>query len=62
MSQNFAKKREKYSTPQKLLIDEMEVSRGLSYIYEGLYYLSVACEANGLIKPLPYPEVEKCVY
>jgi hypothetical protein len=46
----------------KLLIDEMEVGRALMMSYEALYHLSIACELLGLIKPLPYPEVEKCMY
>jgi hypothetical protein len=40
----------------------MELSRALMYAYDGLYYLSIACETLGLIKPLPYSENEEQVY
>jgi hypothetical protein len=61
-SQKFMQKRAKYSGSQKLLIDEMEFSRAMVLAYDGLYHLAIACETVGLVKPLPYPEVEQCVY
>jgi hypothetical protein len=59
----FKQKRRKFSTLQKLMVDEFEMYKGLQRIFNGLFLMMVHFEREGLIvNPVSNENVEQQVY